>query len=150
MKKRLLLPLLCLFSTLAHADSALTEASIRALYADIAAAASQRDVEGTLGYMSEDVRIHIAAPKGSIELDADKYRQLLTQGWSGLDSYRMEVAIESIEIAADGQSATVKDSTQETLSLNGQEMSTGMQETASLRLIDGEPKIVRIEATIQP
>ena len=34
--------------------------------------------------------------------------------------------------------------------MRGHEMTTGMQETASLRLIEVEPKIVRIEATIQP
>ena len=148
--KKLALSLLCLFAPLAHADAALTEANIRALYDRVAAAASERDVDGTLAHMSEDVRIHITAAKGSIELDADKYRQLLQRGWSGLDSYRMEVDIDSIDIAEDGQSATVKDTTHETLSLQGHEMSTGMQETASLRLIDGEPKIVRIEAIIQP
>ncbi|MDD0843527.1 nuclear transport factor 2 family protein [Pseudomonas sp. Gutcm_11s] len=148
--KKLALSLLCLFAPLAHADSELTEASIRSLYEQVAADASKRDIDATLAHMSDDVRIHISAPTGSIELDAGKYRQLLQQGWGGLDSYRMEVAIESIEIAADGQSATVKDTTKETLSMQGHEMSTGMQETASLRLIDGEPKIVRIEATIQP
>jgi ketosteroid isomerase-like protein len=148
--KKLVLSLLCLFAPLVHADPALTENSIRNLYDQIAADASKRDIDATLSYMSEDVRIHITAAKGSIELDADKYRQLLKQGWSGLDSYSMEVAIESIKIAEDGQSATVKDTTKETLSMQGHEMSTGMQETASLRLIDGEPKIVRIEATIQP
>lgn len=148
--KKLALSLLCLFAPFVHADPTLTENSIRNLYEQVAAAATQRDIDATLAHMSDDVRIHISAAKGSIELDADKYRQLLKQGWSGLDSYRMEVAIESIEIAADGQSATVKDSTKETLSMQGHEMSSGMQETASLRLIDGEPKIVRIEATIQP
>jgi ketosteroid isomerase-like protein len=148
--KKLALSLLCLFAPLAHADTTLTEGNIRSLYDQVAAAASQRDIDATLSHMSDDVRIHISAAKGSIELDADKYRQLLKQGWSGLDSYRMEVDIESIEIAEDGQSATVKDTTHETLSMQGHEMSTGMQETASLRLIDGEPKIVRIEAIIQP
>lgn len=112
--KKLALSLLCLFAPLAHADAALTEANIRALYDRVAAAASERDIDGTLAHMSEDVRIHITAAKGSIELDADKYRQLLKQGWSGLDSYRMEVDIESIDIADDGQSATVKDTTHET------------------------------------
>lgn len=148
--KKLALSLFCLFAPLAHAEAALTEASIRALYADMSEAATQRDVDATLAHMSDDVRIQISAAKGSIELDADKYRQLLKQGWSGLDSYRMEVNIESIEIAADGQSATVRDTTQETLSMRDHEMTTGMQETASLRLIEGEPKIVRIEALIKP
>ena len=148
--KKLALSLLCLFAPLVHADPALTENSIRNLYDQIEADASKRDIDATLAHMSDDVRIHITAAKGSIELDADKYRQLLKQGWSGLDSYSMEVDIESIKIAEDGQSATVKDTTKETLSMQGHEMSTGMQETASLRLIDGEPKIVRIEATIQP
>lgn len=148
--KKLALSLLCLFAPLVHAEPALTEANIRALYADMTAAATQRDIEATLAHMSEDVRIHISAPKGSLELDATQYRQLLKQGWSGLDSYRMEVEIESIEIAEDGQSATVTDTTRETLSMGGHEMSTGMQEVASLRLIDGQPKITRIEATIKP
>ena len=148
--KKLALSLLCLFAPLVHADPALTENSIRNLYDQIAADASKRDIDATLGHMSADVQIHITAAKGSIDLDADKYRQLLKQGWGGLDSYKMEVNIESIEIAEDVQSATVKDTTRETLSMQGHEMSTGMQETASLRLIDGEPKIVRIEATIQP
>jgi ketosteroid isomerase-like protein len=146
--KKLALSLLCLFAPFVHADPALTENSIRNLYDQVAAAASQRDIDATLEHMSEDVRIHISTAKGSLDLDATQYRQLLKQGWSGLDAYRMEVAIESIEIAEDGQSATVKDTTKETLTMNGHEMSTGMQETASLRLIDGMPKITRIEAVI--
>ena len=145
---KLALSLLCLLAPFAHADTALTEANIRALYERVAADASARDIDATLAHMSDDVAIRISAAKGSIELDADKYRQLLRQGWDGLDSYRMEVDIESIEIAGDGQSATVTDTTRETLSMRGHEMSSGMREVASLRLIDGEPKIVRIEATI--
>src|SRR5690606_27080490 len=144
----LALPQHSLLSPAAHADTALTEANIRALYERVAADASARDIDATLAHMSDDVAIRISAAKGSIELDADKYRQLLRQGWDGLDSYRMEVDIESIEIAGDGQSATVTDTTRETLSMRGHEMSSGMREVASLRLIDGEPKIVRIEATI--
>ncbi len=147
---KLALSLLCLLAPFAHADATLTEASIRALYDDVAAAATQRDIDATLAHMSDDVRIHISAPQGSVELDADRYRELLKQGWSAPDSYRMEVDIESIEIAEDGQSATVRDSTRETLSMNGHEMTTGMQETASVRLIDGTPRIVRVEATIKP
>ncbi len=147
---KLALSLLCLLAPFAHADTTLTETSIRALYDDVAAAATQRDIDATLAHMSDDVRIHISAPKGSVELDAEQYRQLLQQGWSAPDSYRMEVDIESIEIAEDGQSATVRDRTRETLSMNGHEMTTGMQETASVRLIDGAPRIVRVEATIKP
>ncbi len=37
----------------------------------------------------------------------------------------------------------------ETLSIRGHEMSAGMPETASLCLIEGEPKITRIEAQIR-
>lgn len=147
--KKLALSLLCLLAPLAHADTELTEANIRALYDKMVVVASQRDIEGVLGLMSTDVTIQISAPQGSLELDADKYRQLLKQGWSGLDSYQMAVEIEQIDIAADGQSATVKDTTTETMSMRGHEMSAGMQETASLRLIDGEPKITRIDAQIK-
>ena len=146
--KTLALSLLCLFAPLAHADSALTESNIHALYDEMTRAASQRDIEGVLGLMSNDVSIKITAAKGSLELDAAKYRQLLQQGWSGLDSYSMAVDIQRIEIAEDGQSATVTDSTTENMSMHGHEMSAGMQETATLRLIDGEPKITRIEAQI--
>ena len=147
--KKLALSLFCLFAPLAHADSALTEDSIRALYDEMTVAASQRNIDGVLGLMSDDVTIRISAAKGSIELDAAKYRQLLQQGWGGLDSYSMAVEIEQIDIAADGQSATVKDTTTETMSMRGHEMNAGMQETATLRLIDGEPKITRIEAQIK-
>lgn len=146
---KLVLCLICLLTPLAHADTSLNEASIRALYEQMVAAASQRDSDGVLALMSDDVRIRISAAKGSLELDATQYRQLLKQGWSGLDSYQMTVQIEQIDIAADGQSATVIDSTTETMSLRGHEMSAGMQETATLRLIDGQPKITRIEAQIR-
>ena len=115
----------------------------------MAGAASQRNIDGVLGLMSDDVSLRISADKGSIELDATKYRQLLQQGWGGLDSYSMAVAIEQIDIAEDGQSAIVIDTTTETMSMGGHEMSAGMRETATLRLIDGEPKITRIEAQIQ-
>src|SRR5690606_28514951 len=49
---KLALSLLCLLAPFAHADATLTEASIRALYDDVAAAATQRDIDATLAHMS--------------------------------------------------------------------------------------------------
>lgn len=150
--KALILSLLLLALPQAYAADRLTEDSVRAFYNQLTAAAQARDIDGVLGHMSEDARVHIkaAAAGGDMNLDMKQYRELLRQGWSTLDGYQVTVAIQHVEIATDGQSATLSGLTEERYQLQGQTQQSRSQETASLRLVDGEPKITLVEVVIQP
>ncbi|MBB1519871.1 DUF4440 domain-containing protein [Aquipseudomonas guryensis] len=148
--KTLFFTLLLLVLPAAHAADRLNEDNIRAMYAELTAAAQARDIEGVLRHMSEDARVQIKDPSGSLDLDMTMYRDLLQQGWGAIDGYQVTVNIDSIEVADDGQSATVIDRTQESYQVQGQTQQTSTRETATLRLVDGEPKISLIEAVVQP
>lgn len=151
--KTLLLCLLLLGAPLAQAADRLTEENIGAMYAQLIAAAQDKNVEGVLEHMSDEVRISIQAPSamgGNMEMDKRQYGELLTQGWDGVDDYRLEVEIQQIDIAADGQSASVRDLTRETLRIQGSEVEASTLETATLQLLDGKVKFSRIDGIIQP
>lgn len=151
--KTLLLCMLLLGAPLAQAADRLTEENIGAMYAQLIAAAQDKNVEGVLEHMSDEVRIRIQAPSamgGDMEMDKRQYRELLTQGWDGVDDYRLEVEIQQIDIAADGQSASVRDLTRETLRIQGSEVEASTLETATLQLLDGKVKFSRIDGIIQP
>ncbi|QKE63274.1 DUF4440 domain-containing protein [Aquipseudomonas campi] len=148
--KQLLLALMMLVVPVAHAANRLSEDNIRAMYAELTAAAQAQDIEGVLRHMSEDARVQIEDRSGNLDMDMTMYRDLLKQGWGAIDGYQVTVSIESIDVAADGQSATVIDRTQESYQAQGQTMQTSTRETATLRLVDGEPKISLIEAVVQP
>ncbi len=148
--KALVFGLLMLLLPAAHAAEALTPDSIRAMYAEMTAAARARDIEGVLRHMTEDARVLIKDSGNNLDLDMTMYRDLLQQGWGAIEGYQVTISIDSIEVAADGQSATVIDQTQESYQAQGQTLQTSTRETATLRLVDGAPKISLIEAVVQP
>lgn len=150
--KALVFGLLMLLLPAAHAAEALTPDSICAMYAEMTAAAQARDIEGVLRHMTEDARVLIKDSGNNLDLDLDMtmYRDLLQQGWGAIEGYQVTISIDSIEVAADGQSATVIDQTQESYQAQGQTLQTSTRETATLRLVDGAPKISLIEAVVQP
>lgn len=150
--KTLLLSLLILVLPAANAADALNQDNIRAMYAELTAAAQAKDVEGVLRHMTEDARVLIKDPGSNLDMDLDMtmYRDLLQQGWGAIEGYQVSVSIDSIDVAADGQSATVIDQTQESYQAQGQTLQTSTRETATLRLVDGAPKISLIEAVVQP
>lgn len=151
--KTLLLCLLLVTAPLAQAADRLSEENIGAMYAQLIAAAQDKDVEGVLEHMSDDVHISIQAPAdmgGGMEMDKRQYREMLTQGWDGVDDYRLKVDIQQIDIAADGQSANVRDLTTESMRIQGVQVQASTLETATLQLLDGKVKFSRIEGVIQP
>jgi ketosteroid isomerase-like protein len=151
--KKLLLCLLLLSAPLVHAEDRLTEENIGAMYAQLVAAAQNKDVDGVLEHMSDEVRINIQSPDamgGDLQMDKRQYRDLLTQGWDGVEDYRLEVDIQQIDIADDGQSASVRDLTTESMRIQGVPVEARTLETATLQLQDGKVKFSRIEGVIQP
>ena len=151
--KTLLLCLLLVTAPLVQAADRLSEENIGAMYAQLIAAAQDKDVEGVLEHMSDDVHISIQAPAdmgGGMEVDKRQYREMLTQGWDGVDDYRLKVDIQQIDIAADGQSANVRDLTTESMRIQGVQVQASTLETATLQLLDGKVKFSRIEGVIQP
>ena len=94
--KALVFGLLMLLLPAAHAAEALTPDSIRAMYAEMTAAAQARDIEGVLRHMTEDARVLIKDSGNNLDLDMTMYRDLLQQGWGAIEGYQVTISIDSI------------------------------------------------------
>jgi len=136
----------------ANSAEALDEDNIRAMYNDLADAAQAKDVDGVLSHMRSDARVKIsgAGLEGTLSMDIPMYRDRLMQSWAATTIYLVMIGIESIEVAADGQSAKVVNLTEEYYQLQDKSLQSKTLETATLRLVDGQPKISLIEGVIQP
>lgn len=150
---KLLLVLLLLFAPLTQASERLSEDAVYELYAQMHRAVERMDSQAVMALMSADVQVHILAPAdmgGEIRLSRDEYRELLVQGWDGVESYRLEVDIKDIEIADDGQSARIDSLNREAMDILGNTLVTNIEQRATLRLNQGQALFSHIQAVVRP
>ena len=150
---RLLLTLLLLCAPLLQATERLDEDRVRQAYTQMQAAVTAQDVEAVLTLMTADVQVQIQAPAdmgGELHLGRDEYRELLVQGWDGVENYRLEVDIQQIEIAADGQSARIDSLNREAMDILGTTLMMNIEQRATLRLADEQALFSHIHAVIRP
>ena len=150
---RLLLTLLLLCAPLLQATERLDEDRVRQAYTQMQAAVTAQDVEAVLTLMTADVQVQIQAPAdmgGELHMGRDEYRELLIQGWDGVENYRLEVDIQQIEVAADGQSARIGSLNREAMDILGTTLVMNIEQHATLRLADGQALFSHILAVIRP
>jgi|GEM_PF-5285586 len=150
---RLLLTLLLLGAPLLQAAERLSEASVRQAYTQMQAAVAAQDVEAVLALMSADLQVQIQAPLdmgGELQLGRDEYRELLVQGWDGVDNYQLQVEIQQIEIAEDGQSARIDSLNRESMDILGNSLVMNIEQRATLQLSQQGPLFSHIQAVIRP
>jgi ketosteroid isomerase-like protein len=150
---KLLLTLLLVLVPLAQANERLSDESVRELYAQMQFAVEAMDVQAVMELMSADVQVHIQAPAdmgGELQLGRDQYRELLVQGWDGVENYRLEVDIQHIEITADGQSARIDSLNRESMDILGNTLVMNIEQRATLQLDQGQALFSHIQAVIRP
>ena len=150
---RLLLSVLLLCAPLLQASERLTEDAVRQAYTQMQAAVAAQDVEAVLRLMSTDVEVEIQAPAdmgGELRLGRAEYRELLVQGWDGVENYRLEVEIQQIEVAADGQSARIDSLNREAMDILGNTLALNIEQRATLELHQGQALFSHIQAVIRP
>ncbi len=150
---RLLLILLLLCAPLTQATERLTEEAVRQAYTQMQDAVAAQDVEAVLALMSTAVQVHILAPAdmgGELHLGRDEYRELLVQGWDGVENYLLEVDIQHIEIADDGQSARIDSLNRESMDILGNTLVMNIEQRATLQLTQQGPLFSHIQALIRP
>lgn len=150
---RLLLTLLLLSAPLLQAAERLSEETVRQAYTQMQDAVAAQDVEAVLALMSADLQVQIQAPAdmgGELHLGRDEYRELLVQGWDGVENYRLEVEIQQIEIAADGQSARIDSLNREAMDILGNTLVMNIEQRATLQLSQQGPLFSHIQAVIRP
>jgi len=133
----------------------LTTERVEALLDAIDQASEARDVDALLTHMAAKLDVQMKMPAsegGDMRMSRKEYAAMtrITFAMASDYSYRREDT--HIDIAADGQSATVTDTTIERVVIMGQTVNSKAREEATIELIDGKPMIVRLvaDANVQP
>jgi hypothetical protein len=133
----------------------LTEASVRALMAEVIAASKARDVARIGALLASDCKVAFvgsdpAQPRLD-EMTRDQYLARLTDGYSSLSTLRSyDYAASNLKVAlsADARQALVDADVTETLSFNDHDVVTHSQEASVIELRDGRPLIVKVAGTV--
>ena len=84
-----------------------------------------------------------------IALDTPKKRQMLVQGWAAADAHTYAVQDIEIQIAADGRSAEVSDTTVETMRVQGQTVASRTRERFTVQMVGGKARVTRLVGHVQ-
>jgi ketosteroid isomerase-like protein len=151
MKILLRWPVVLLFGWLIALPSAaadvLTTERVEALLDAIDQASETRDVDALLMHMADNAEIHLKMPAsegGDTRMSKKEYAAMTRMTFAMASDYSYRREDTHIDIAADGQSATVTDTTIERVVIMGQTINARAREEATIELIDGKPMIVRL------
>ena len=135
----------------AKLDAPMIEAMARAG----AQAAAARDVQAPCAQLTEaaEIRMVMVRFSGSevLTLDKPQYCQMSEAVYASLPaglSIRSAVEVQSIDVAADGQSAEVTAQVSEEYELDGHTMRQSSQQSGTVVLVGGQPRYSRISARV--
>lgn len=126
----------------------LDEATVRKIMAEIDRATDARDVNGVVRHLSENAvitaDIESQGQSQRVTLNKTEYTQMLTQAWAAVDTYDYKRSNQKISIS--GGRAVVTADILETVTAQGQTMSTTSAETAVIELVGGKPMVTKVSA----
>ncbi len=127
----------------------LTRTRIERLYANIDRAANERDPEGIVTHMTEDVVIHVSLrlPHAvqDVTMTRAQYERKIKEGFAAAQDYSFLRKVTNITIAQDGERAQVQSRTLERMTVSGRVAELVGEETATVELRDGRPVITRVQ-----
>jgi hypothetical protein len=136
-----------------RAPTKLTDASIRTFVNAGLKAHGQRDASAVCAQLADTAEITVTEVRFSgsdvQRFDKPRYCDFLRKAYDALRQAQMDTQlnVESLTIAADGQSAELTARVDEQLSLGGQVLArTSSQQTSTIGWIDGAPRYTRISA----
>ncbi len=133
----------------------LTDATVRALMAEVVAASKARDVERIGAVLASDCTVAFAGNDPSQpqldEMTRDQYLARLRDGYSSLSTLKAyDYSISNLQVApsADGRQAIVDADVTETLSFNDHEVVTHSHEASVVELREGKALIVKVRGSV--
>lgn len=150
MRQILWVMLLCVLSWSAQAADRLTESMVRSLIDNTTAAIKKRDVEGVMKHFAPSARLELTLPAsmggGKSVMNVAEYRQLLRDGWGSSQTLVYKVEDLVVRVAPDAKTAEVSDTVLEVVEMGGQVIRSRTAEVATIALINGQPKVIRLVA----
>lgn len=141
----LYLSLLLTLTTPSIADSKLTKKSVSALLNQMTNAVNAKNAPGLVSHFADNAKIILHINGRPMETNPKQYQGLLQQTWAAASSYEYKITNLKINLAKDGKSAQVTDTTHEKAVINGQKVSSQAEETITVELVGGKPKVTRLE-----
>lgn len=133
-----------------QAAVALTEQRIKNLLEAVDRAANERDADGIIAHMAEDVVIDVSLQlpqeQQKFLLTREQYKSNLQQGYAAAEDYGFLRRVTKIEFAQGGQRAMVQSQTLESVSRSGSTAQIEAEETATWELRGGKPVITKVQA----
>lgn len=141
----------CLSPLLDGCSSKIKEEEVHTILAAVDKAAHNRNPEGVVAHMADDViiRISMQVPFESknFVFTRDQYKVQLQQGYDMAKAYEYGRKNTKIAIAPDGKSAKVDSQTFEAVAFQGGAARVEAQETAIFEIRNGKILITSVEAT---
>ena len=132
--------------TLAQAQ-AVTETQVKNLLTQMDQAIASRNVDGVTRWLADDVRasgtLDVAGQQKSFAYGKDEYAKALFDTWGSASQYSYKR--ENQVIRMQGSSAVVTADIKEQTQIGRQLIKTQTQETATVELRKGQPRITRVE-----
>ena len=132
--------------TLAQAQ-AVTETQVKNLLTQMDQAIASRNVDGVTRWLADDVRVSgtldVAGQQKSFAYGKDEYAKALFDTWGSASQYSYKR--ENQVIRMQGSSAVVTADIKEQTQIGRQLIKTQTQETATVELRKGQPRITRVE-----
>lgn len=143
---------LCTVLIAASAASAasLTEASIEDMLNTMDHAIQNRSAEGVGKLLSNSFKMTLEmtayGQKQVMNTNRDEYLDMLREAWAGVTGYKYERTNVKITMLPGGTSAKVTAQVLETVTVQGQSLTTVSAETATVQLIDGRVLVTEVFA----
>lgn len=132
------------------ADEILTKQILQKMVQEVEKASVSRDVNVVLKYIAPEVRIvtKVKTPSGeqTVPMDYETYKTALVQTWSAAKEYHYKREKLDIKISPDQKEATITAVVRESYVMDGDRMTTVAREVSTVRLVNGRPMIVKINA----
>ncbi len=140
----------CIFPLMNGCTSKINEEQIQTVLEAVDKAANEKNADGILAHMADDVVVKLNVPNGrtskTFSLNRDQYRRLLEEGYRVAQVYEFGRKGTRIKIARDGKRAKVSSRTYETMRNQNGSQRTDSLETATFELRNGKVVITKVES----
>ncbi|MDA2909817.1 hypothetical protein MYX04_02665 [Nitrospiraceae bacterium AH_259_D15_M11_P09] len=140
----------CMFPLMNGCTSKINEEQIQTVLEAVDKAANEKNADGILAHMADDVVVKVNVPNGrtskTFSLNRDQYRRLLKEGYRVAQIYEFGRKGTRIKIARDGKSAKVSSRTYETMRNQNGSQRTDSLETATFELRNDKVVITKVES----
>ncbi len=150
MRKKILVSLFCLLlPTVLFADQ-LSQENITKLIKNMETAASKKDADGVLKFISPKAKITLTAMVNGktqkVQLQVPQYKAMLEQGWKVAQNYKFKRSDTKIQIDQAAKKATITATIDEEVEIQGKKISSKTNQKSTVEVINGKLMITDLNA----